>query len=55
MPMFKGKSDKTRSKNIAEGIRSYKKKGKIGNITPKSMEHARKNAAAIAYRQQREA
>ena len=51
---MKGKSDKTRNKNIREILSSYKKTGKIGNIKPKSMAHAQEIAAAIAYRQQRE-
>lgn len=49
MPLKKGKSDKTRSENIAELIRSYKETGKIGNTTPKNMTHAREIASAIAY------
>lgn len=53
MPLHKGKSDKTRNKNIQEVMRSFKKTGKIGKIKPKSAKHAAAIASAIAYRQQR--
>lgn len=54
MPFWKGKSDKTRNKNIAVVMRDWKKSGKIGNITPKSAKHAAAIASAIAYKKQRE-
>jgi hypothetical protein len=53
MPLKSGKSAKVRSDNIGELIRTYKEKGKIGNTTPHSAEHARHIAVAIAYSKQR--
>lgn len=49
MPLKKGTSQATIGSNIGECIRSYKETGKIGNTTPKNMEHARKICAAAAY------
>lgn len=49
MPLKKGRSKKTISKNIGTLIRDYKKKGKIGTSKPKSMKAATKQAVAIAY------
>ena len=54
MPLMKGKSDKTRNKNIKAEMESYKKTGRIGKIKPKSAKHAAAIASAIAYKQQRE-
>lgn len=48
MPFKKGKSKKVVRENIAELMESYQDTGKIGNITPKNKEHARKIAVAIA-------
>ena len=42
------------SSDIAELMRTYKRKGKIGNITPKSGKKAQSIAAAIAYKTQRQ-
>lgn len=53
MPLAKGKSDKTRNKNIKELMDRYKKTGKIGKTKPKSAKHAAAIASAISYRQQR--
>lgn len=50
MPLSSGKSKSARSSNVAELLRAYKDTGKIGNTKPKSMAHAKKIAAAIAYR-----
>lgn len=41
------------STDIAELIRTYKEKGKIGTSHPKSMKKAMKQAAAIAYSEHR--
>ncbi len=40
--------------NISEIMDSFKKKGKIGNITPSSKSKAQKIAIAISYRQKGE-
>jgi hypothetical protein len=53
MPLKKGKSDETKSSNIKELLHAYHEKGKIGNIKPKNAAHARKIAAAIAYKKAR--
>lgn len=55
MPLIKSKSKKAFSKNVSEVVNSYKAKGTIGNTHPKSAEHARKIAVAIAYSQQKAA
>jgi len=49
MPLKPGKGRKTISSNIKELMRSYKEKGSIGNVKPKSTKHAQRVAAAIAY------
>ncbi|HUV84644.1 MAG TPA: hypothetical protein VMV86_02995 [Methanosarcinales archaeon] len=49
MPLKKGRSQATISKNIAECIRSYKRSGKIGNTSPKSLKHAMSICQAAAY------
>lgn len=40
--------------SISELIASYKRKGKIGNSTPKNKASALKQAIAIAYRNKKE-
>lgn len=49
MPLQKGSSKKTISKNINELEHSYKNTGKLGNSHPKSKEKAHKQAIAIVY------
>ena len=49
MPLKKGSSQKTISKNIGTLVRDFKETGKIGTSKPKSKAAAVKQAAAIAY------
>jgi len=49
MPLKKGRSQATISKNIKECIMSYKKSGKVGNTHPKNLAHAVKICSAAAY------
>ena len=53
MPLSKGKSKRTHSKNVSELMSAYKKTGKIGSSKPKSLAHAIEIANAIAYRKAR--
>ncbi len=53
MPLSKGATTTVISRNIGEMLRSYKKTGKIGNTTPKSMADAKKIASAAAYNKSR--
>jgi hypothetical protein len=49
MPLKPGGARETISGNIAEMLRSWKRTGKIGNTSPRSMKEARRIAAAAAY------
>jgi hypothetical protein len=51
MPLKKGKG--SISSNIEELLGSWKKTGKIGTSSPRTMDAAKKQAAAIAYRKAR--
>lgn len=55
MPLQAGKSKEAFASNVAELIRTYKSKGKIGHTRPKSAKHARKIALAAAFSKKREA
>jgi len=55
MPLHKGTSKRVHSENVEELMGSYGRKGKIGNIKPKSKAHAEKIANAIAYNTARKA
>ena len=50
MPLKKGTSKNTISKNIGEMMGAYKEKGKIGASRPASKKAAQKQAVAIALR-----
>lgn len=50
MPLKKGSSQKTVSKNIKETVDSWKSSGKIGNSHPKSKKKAVKQAVAISLK-----
>jgi len=54
MPLKKGKSQKTISKNISKEMKKYKKTGKIGTSKPKSKKKAQKQSVAIALSKARE-
>lgn len=54
MPLKKGKSQKTISKNIKELMKSYKKTGKIGTSKPKSKKAAQKQAVPVSLSKSRE-
>jgi len=49
MPLQEGSSKETISQNVSELIKAFKKKGKIGNVTPENMGKARKVALAAAF------
>jgi hypothetical protein len=49
MPLKKGKSKKTISKNIKTEMKKYKETGKVGKSKPTSKKKAVKQAAALAY------
>ena len=54
MPLKAGSSDEVISANIGECMRSYRRKGKIGNIRPDNNAHARRICARIAHDKARE-
>lgn len=53
MPLASGKSKAAFSANVAELMRTYAAKGKIGNSAPASKGKAVKQSVAIAYAQKR--
>lgn len=54
MPLKKGKSQRTMSKNIRTEMHAYARTGKIGTSRPVSKKKAQKQAVAIAYSKARE-
>lgn len=50
MPLINSKSKPAFNENVAELIRAFKKKGKIGKSNPSSMDEARRQALAIAFK-----
>jgi hypothetical protein len=54
MPLKKGKSKETISKNIKGEMKKYEKTGKIGTSKPKSKKKAQKQAVAITLSKARE-
>jgi chitinase len=50
MPLKKGRSQRTVSKNIREVMDSFEEKGKIGTSRPADKKAAQKQAVAIALR-----
>ncbi|MCL6557457.1 MAG: hypothetical protein K6U74_01405 [Firmicutes bacterium] len=50
MPLQSGSSREVISKNIAELMRAYKRKGAIGNSRPQNKPEALKQAIAIAMK-----
>lgn len=54
MPLKKGKSKKTISKNIKGEMKKYEKTGKIGTSKPKTKKKAQKQSVAIALSKARE-
>ena len=54
MPLKKGKSKKTISKNIETEMKQYKKTGKIGASKPKSKKKAKEQSVAIAFSKARQ-
>ena len=54
MPLIAGASPKAHSANVAELVRTFKAKGRIGNSKPGSVKAAVAQANAIAYRKARE-
>lgn len=53
MPLEKGTSRATVSRNISEVMRSYKKKGKIGTSKPETEAKALKQAVAMSLEEAR--
>jgi len=54
MPLKKGKSKETISKNIKGEMKKYEKTGKIGTSKPKTKKKAQKQSVAIALSKARE-
>lgn len=53
MPLRSGRSKEAFRWNVGELLRAFKKTGRIGRVRPKSFEHARRIALAVAFQKKK--